>query len=214
MFLLLSTGILWYGYAKIITSGSASRQVFFKFPKSKMESAMKNLGLTAFSMLEWKSNRRTILLKVLDLCWYSLLRRTRNYNPDGAIFCVLGHRLLPSAHLQLFFPFTSLKLGAKIHVGPRCLHWKKDYLLQATVTAGVFKWMIMCLCMSAPHHQHRYFPSQNWFWNKDNGEMYPALVGTWWIKQVSAVPLTALWKNNQNQTHSFSRVKKAAWSRH
>lgn len=35
MFLLLSTGILWYGYAKIITSGSASRQLFFKFPKSK-----------------------------------------------------------------------------------------------------------------------------------------------------------------------------------
>ena len=137
MFLLLSTGILWYGYAKIITSGSASRQVFFKFPKSKMESAMKDPGLTAFHMPEWKSNRRTTLLEVLDLCRRSLLCRTRSYSPDRAIFCVLRPRLLPSAHLQLFFPFTSLKLGEKIHVGPRCLHWKKDYSPQARATAGV-----------------------------------------------------------------------------
>lgn len=47
---------------------------------------MKNLGLTAFSMPEWKSNHRTILLKVLDLCRYGLRRSTRNYSPAHAIY--------------------------------------------------------------------------------------------------------------------------------
>lgn len=129
-----------------------------------MESATKNPGLTAFSVPEWKSNHRTISLKVLDLRRYSLLRRKRDRSPDRAIFCVLGHRLLPSAHLQLFFPFTSLKLGAKIHVGPRCSHWgggkkkKKDYSQQAGVTAGVFKSMKTRLCMSAPRRQLGHSP--------------------------------------------------------
>lgn len=142
----------------------------------------------------------------------SLLRCSRRHSPDRAVFCIPADRLLLLAHLQFFFPFATLKWGAKLHVGPRCLHCEKDHSLEARVIAGAFKWMKVSLSTSAHKKVQTLVPIHNWFWNKGRDETYPALMETWWVRPVSAVLLTALWVNNWIQTRCLRGVM-TEWSR-
>lgn len=89
-----------------------------------------------------------------------------------------------------FFPFTLLKWGARIHVGPRCFHWKKDYSLEARATAGVFKWMKACLLVSAHPKKCRSSPQSKLVLKEGQGRNMPCPNRDLVSNQVSAFDST------------------------
>lgn len=119
----------------------------------------------------------------------TLRHRPSTSSPERAVLPVLVLGLLLLAHLH-FFPFTLLKLGARIHVGPRCFHWKKDYSLEARATAGVFKWMKGCLLVSAHPKKCRSSPQSKLVLKEGQGRNMPCPNRDLVSNQVSAFDST------------------------